>query len=340
MATHTSKAKFSLAACRRRLVFITALWATLAGLVARGWAFAPISSAQASNRDSAQAASLSFDVASVRENKSGFSAPSDQPHSNFPIGSDDSYYQTGGEFSATNLPLDSYIIFAYKITNNNRDALIASLPGWALNDGFNIQARTDVKDVTKDQMRLMMQSLLADRFKLVVHHEKRDVPVFAAVLEQPGKLGPQLRKHSPEGPCPRPNPAQQPMSSAGAPPAPATDAAGFPAVCGGFANYLRPTAPYHRRFGGGNLSLSAIVGGLSGPGHLGRPVVDQTGLAGGYDFFIDYLPDPPPDKEPPADASGPNFVEALKTQLGIKLLRQRSTIDFVIVDHVERPSPN
>lgn len=283
---------------------------------------------------------LAFDVASIRENRSGFSASGDKPHSNFPIGSDDSYAPTGGEFSATNLPLISYIIFAYKITTNNRDALIASVPDWVLNDGYNIEARTDIEDVTKDQMRLMMQSLLADRFKLAVHHEQRDVPVFAAILELPGKLGPQLRKHSPDAPCSQPISAPQSGTSAGTTSSPTTDPAGFPVVCGGFANYMRPIAPYHRRFGGGNVSMATIVGSFSGLGKLRRPVVDQTGLTGGYDFFLDYLPDPPPGKELPADASGPDFVGALRVELGIRLVHQRSTIDFVIVDHIERPSAN
>jgi uncharacterized protein (TIGR03435 family) len=103
---------------------------------------------------------------------------------------------------------------------------------------------------------------------------------------------------------------------------------------------MRPSATYHRRFGGGNLSIATIASSFSGLGQLGRPVVDQTGLTGGYDFSLDYLPDPPPGKELPADASGLNFVEALRTQLGIKLIHQRSTIDFVIVNHIERPSAN
>jgi uncharacterized protein (TIGR03435 family) len=103
---------------------------------------------------------------------------------------------------------------------------------------------------------------------------------------------------------------------------------------------MRPSAPYHRRFGGGNVGLGTIVGGFPGVGNLGRPVVDQTGLTGGYDFFLDFLPDPPLGKELPADASGPRFVDAVKLQLGIKLLRQKSNIDFVIVDHIGKPSPN
>lgn len=320
-----------------RIAVAIALASAFSGVfVAPAWSLARSSPPGLSNDQH-----LSFDIASIRQNKSGLSATgSDKARVNFPIGSDDSYYPTGGVFSATNLPLISYIIFAYKITTNNREALIASVPDWVLTDGYNIDARTDDKDVTKDQMRQMMQALLADRFKLAAHHEQREVPVFAAVLAQPGKLGPQLRKHPSNAQCPAQGPTPQSASPGGKPSAPATDSAGFPVVCGGFANYLPSGAPYHRRFGGGNQSLATIVGGFAGPGDLGRPVVDRTGLIGGYDFFLDYLPDPPPGKELPADASGPNFTEAVRTQLGIKFVRQTAAIDFVIVDHVERPSPN
>jgi uncharacterized protein (TIGR03435 family) len=186
----------------------------------------------------------------------------------------------------------------------------------------------------------MMQSLLADRFKLSAHHEEREVPVYAAVLEQPRKLGPQLRKHSTEDACPQPGAVQQPTSDAGQSPGPEVDSAGFPVVCNGFANHMRPSASYHRRFGGGNVSVATIVSSFSALAQFGRPVVDWTGLNGGYDFFLDYLPDPPPGKELPPDALGPAFVDAVKSQLGIKLVREKASIDFVIVDHVERPSAN
>ena len=82
-----------------------------------------------------QAAKLAFDVASVRENLSGVSAEGiNRPHVNFPIGSDNAFYDTGGVFSATNLPLISYLIFAYKITNNNRQTLVESSPAWVLSE--------------------------------------------------------------------------------------------------------------------------------------------------------------------------------------------------------------
>jgi uncharacterized protein (TIGR03435 family) len=277
---------------------------------------------------------LEFDVASIRQNKSGpGDAGGDKPHVNFPIGSDDSY-APGGIFSATNLPLISYIIFAYKITTNNRAALLASVPDWVSTDGFNIEARTDNHEVTKDQMRLMMQSLLSQRFKLVAHHETRQVPVFAAILAKPGTLGPQLRQHPAGAPCSTTNASNTKSST------PPTDSAGFPTLCGGFANYIHPAIPSHRRVGGGNVTLATIVSSFTGLGNLGRPVVDKTELTGGYDFVLEYLPEPPPGQELPPDSLGPTFQQALKEQLGLKLVAQKAPIDFVIVDHVERPSEN
>jgi uncharacterized protein (TIGR03435 family) len=301
------------------------------------WLIAQAATKQASATPPGNAsAALQFDVASIRQNRSGPSASGgDKPRSNFPIGSDDSFTQTGGIFSATNLPVISYLIFAYKITTSNRDALIASVPDWVETDSFDIEARTDNHDVTKDQMRLMMQTLLADRYKLVAHREVRQVPVYAAVLAQPGTPGPQLRPHPADSVCPAPTPP----AAAAKPPAPATDDKGFPAVCG-FANYIHPTAPHLRRVGGGNVTLAAVVSSFTGLGRLGRPTIDKTDLAGTYDFVIEYLPEPPPGQQPSPDVSGPTFEEALRKQLGLKLVSQQAPIEFVIVDHIERPSPN
>jgi uncharacterized protein (TIGR03435 family) len=66
------------------------------------------------------------------------------------------------------------------------------LPEWVTSERFDIQAKTDKKDATKDEVRLMMRALLAERFKLVVHDETHQVPVFALMLAKPGKIGPEL----------------------------------------------------------------------------------------------------------------------------------------------------
>ena len=131
----------------------------------------------------------SFEVASVKLNKSA-----DQGYSNFPLGPGDVYSSNGGRFTARDLPFVSYLFFAYKITGDQSEAVVSQLPGWATMDRFDIEAKTDgdpAKD-TKDQMRLMVQSLLAERFGLVARYETKQVPVFALTLAKPGKTGPQL----------------------------------------------------------------------------------------------------------------------------------------------------
>ena len=166
--------------------------------------FLTTSSLEAQTAVPPQETRLSFDVASVRQNLAGEDAQgANSPHVNFPIGSDDAYYDTGGVFSATNLPLISFLIFAFKITNNNRQVLLDSVPDWVSTDHYNIEARTDLRYASKDQIRLMMQSLLRDRFNLTVHRETRTVKVYAAVLNVPDKLGPQLRVHSNSARCPQ-----------------------------------------------------------------------------------------------------------------------------------------
>jgi uncharacterized protein (TIGR03435 family) len=283
---------------------------------------------------------LSFDVVSVRQNLAGEDAQgANSPHVNFPIGSDDAYYDTGGVFSATNLPLISYLIFAFKITNNNRQVLLDSVPDWVNTDHYNIEARTDLRNASKDQMRLMMQSLLRDRFNLTVHRETRTVKVYAAVLNVPDKLGPKLRVHSNSTQCPQEIPNPSPISAQTKPQF-SFDPLGFPEVCGRFINAIPSKVPHHRQFGGGRLPMLTIVASFSGVGKLDRPVIDHTGLSGQFDFVLDFLPDPPPGQQTQPDAEGPDFVGAIKSQLGLKLVADKEPIEFVLVDRIEKPTPN
>ena len=135
----------------------------------------------------AQSAALSFDVASVKANKSDA-----QPNSNFPLGPGDVYSPNGGYFSATNFPLVTYIVFAYKIAGNQMQTLVPQLPGWVTTEKFDIQARVQ-GNPGKDEMRMMMRTLLAERFKLAVRMETRQAPVLAWVLLKPGTNGPGVR---------------------------------------------------------------------------------------------------------------------------------------------------
>src|SRR6202521_6151507 len=141
---------------------------------------------------------MAFETATVRQDTT---APPEASSANFPLGPGDVYSRNGGLFSAYGFLLATYIEFAYKITPNQEEFLLSQLPKWVTTERFDIEARAE-ENPTKDQMRLMMQALLADRFRLAAHYETRQVPVFALILDRPGELGPQLQKHADESPCP------------------------------------------------------------------------------------------------------------------------------------------
>ena len=109
---------------------------------------------------------------------------------------------------------------------------------------------------------------------------------------------------------------------------------------------MPPTAPGRVRWGARNVTIGLIANALADWGRLDRPVLDQTELAGTFDFTHEWTPefDRPfsPDGGPVtlSVSSGPTFLEALRQQLGLKLQPQKSTIEVLIADHVERPSDN
>ncbi len=131
-----------------------------------------------------------FETASVRP-----SLPDSRRRDNIDLGPMDSFSIAGGLFS-TNVSLDSYIIFAYKIADASQyQSLGAQLPKWARPPAkFDVEARVEGTP-TKDQLRLMMQALLKDRFALSMHREMKQLPVYALVLTDSGHPGSQLKPH-------------------------------------------------------------------------------------------------------------------------------------------------
>jgi bla regulator protein blaR1 len=267
---------------------------------------------------------LSFAVASIRPSKPGTFRPP-----NFELGPGDSYHPTGGELLA-DFPLEIYIQFAYSLwlTPEQRDALFANFPNWTKTDSFTINARGPV-DSTKDQMRLMMQSLLADRFELKIHYEIRETPVLVMTLVRPGKLGPKLHPHSEGPPCDKVIPAREPE----------TVPSVFPLNCEEVGTFFDGKHP--AMLGARDTTLDSIAQALPSFGDLGRPIVNRTGLIGRYDFTLAWAYNPggtlPPDSGP---LQAPNFLEALKEQLGMKLEPAKLPLQVLVVDHVERPSEN
>lgn len=296
---------------------------------------APPGQTPAPKSPAAVASKLEFDVTSVKLNKTG-----DPPNSNVGLGIGDLYSPTGGYFSATSIHLIDYIVFAYKVVHSQVQYLVPQLPGWAANERFDIQARVE-GNPTKDEMRLMMQSLLADRFKFTIHHETREVPVFALVLSKPGTLGPQLRRHPESSPCTSEPVPRSPSDSKSGPP---TVAGGFPVLCGGISG-LPPTVPGRVRVGSRNLTMGFISSSNILMGNLDRPVLDRTGLSGTFDFILEWTPERREPASPGVDSQpdlpvGPTFQQALREQLGLKLDAQKGPIDIIVVDRLEHPSEN
>jgi uncharacterized protein (TIGR03435 family) len=270
---------------------------------------------------------MEFDVASVKLSK-----PGDEGYrENFALTLGPNMRPIGNLMSV-NVPLRVLIGFAFKISGGQTRLLMPGLPSWVDSEWFDIEARA-AGNPTKDQFRLMMQSLLAERFKLATHRETRQVPIFAMVLAQPGKTGPQLTQHTDDSMC-----VDTSLDSL------RTPNAGLPPFACGFIIFpgLLPSVPGRMKGGGRALSMDYIAAFLSGFQGLDRPVVNRTGLTGLFDFWIELVPQSnaamPSDEEP--DPGGPTVLEALHEQLGLKLEPTTGPVGVLVVDHIEEPSPN
>jgi uncharacterized protein (TIGR03435 family) len=268
---------------------------------------------------------MSFEVASVRPSK-----PGSFTLGNVGMNGEDDFRPTEGLFKA-DLTLETYIKFAYKLllTQDQTDAMLAHLPKWMSNERFSINARAP-GDPTKDQYRLMMQSLLADRFGLKVHFEPREEPVLALTLVQGEKLGPKIHPHADGPAC---DASDQSTEQ-------------HPFTCGKFNLIREPDNKFLWGARDARLAVLAFELSILPPRNLGRPVVDQTGLRGTFDFTLEWTAIPRTDAVAPSDAQGDlsfqgsTLEEALKEQLGMKLKSVRVPVRTLVVDNVELPAAN
>jgi uncharacterized protein (TIGR03435 family) len=191
-------------------------------------------------------------------------------------------------------------------------------------DRFEVTA-TMAPGTTKDQFRLMLQNLLAERFKLAVHKEMREIPIYALTV---AKGGPKLKKaaadpddNEPEKDDPHPGAARIKK-----------DGDGFPILPKGVTMAITGN---RARVAGPKQSIAWLVDQLSGQAQ--RPVVDQTGLTGEYELTLSWAPNPnAPDAE-----SLPDLFTAVQQQLGLKLESKKGPVEALILDHAEKmPSGN
>ena len=238
------------------------------------------------------------------------------------------------------------MILAYDLHNLSQASdVIVGMPSWAGSETFDIQAEAP-GNPTVEQKRLMLQSLLADHFKMVVHHETRESPIYALILANGEKLGPQLRPHAADTDCNASPNASRPANDDSSAAIALQDLQRFPCgrVAGGF---LSPGDHIQVWSGGRNVSMDTIANGIGGMEYIDHPVVNRTGLAGNFDFTVEWDSrtatedfSAGPARGAQSEPVGDSLLEAMRDQLGLKLDLEKGPVDFIVIDHVERPAPN
>ena len=250
-------------------------------------------------------APLTFDVASIKPNNSGEARQGVR------------FYPPSDRVIVTNMTLRRLIQDAYQLQNDE----VAGGPGWIDSDHFDIVANGDGSHSPQEKW-LMIRALILERFKLVVHKETRELPIYALVTSKgDGTLGPKLRRSDTDCAPPR------------TPPPPGPPDRNRPNQCG--ALYSAPGSVNFR----GVLMEDLARFGLSS--RVGRTVVNRTGLAGRYDLDLEFSPTGPlqasPDAADAGGATGPSVFTALQEQLGLKLQAEKGPIDVLVVDRAEHP---
>jgi uncharacterized protein (TIGR03435 family) len=274
-------------------------------------------------------AAPAFEVASIKPNNSGDGRVMMQ---NQP-----------GRFSATNTTLRMLIRNAYQL----QDFQISGGPSWLTSDHFDIVAK--IPDSFRDlppasplsgpgPLQLMIRSLLAERFKLVVHTETKEQTIYGLVMARSdGRFGPQLKKS--ETDCAAMMAAARGRGPAMPPPGPPQPGDKMP--CG-----IR-IGPGNMVVGGATLAQFANTLGM----FVGRIVQDRTGLTGNYDINLMWTPDQMPPRAPGApadqpirvngidiDPNGPSIFTAVQEQLGLKLESTKGPVDVLVIDSADKPT--
>ena len=197
-------------------------------------------------------------------------------------------------------------------------------PDWLDMERYDIVANIPA-GATKEQFNLMLGNLLRDRFALRFHLEPKVRSVFALRV---GKNGLKIKPAAP-----RTDSAASPSGSM------ERDARGCPIVAANYQGMVGWPSPGQQCWTARDVPLTNLARLLERP--AGRPIVDETGLTAGYDFQIYFEPIPPRASQTAADvSSAPSVFVAVEEQLGLKLESAKTTRDFIIIDHVERPSEN
>lgn len=249
---------------------------------------------------SATAIAQQFDVVSIKPNSTGPNITETPP-------------VKGGRLNFTRASLQTMIGIAYKV----KALQIAGGPAWLGTDRYDVAATTTELSPSDDRYRFMLQNMLRERFGLSVHRENRDTTIYALLA---GKSGLKMTQTATGG-C-----------------VPLDDA--------------HPTAAPGTRCGSATIGPNRLVAtGMTTTGLadvltniVGRPVVDKTGISGTYDIRLEFTRESTVFNAPPetanADAAGASIFTALQEQLGLRLESQKGPVEFLVIDHAEKPSQN
>jgi uncharacterized protein (TIGR03435 family) len=230
----------------------------------------------------------------------------------------------GGRLTATNVTAKALIQWAYSI----REFQLSGVPGWAESERFDVTAKSDGSpryDFLKPELETMFQSVLAERFKLTVHRDSKELPIYSLIV---AKNGPKIHAVD-EGDCPEVPTPQNPCRSL---------------RTNQFGQMTGEKAPMG--------ALAVILTNF-----MGRIVVDKTGLKGSYSYVLNWTrylqqaqseggPSPTgvdrPISQTPFDPASvqPAISTALEEQLGLKLESGKGPVETIVIDHLERPSQN
>ena len=206
----------------------------------------------------------------------------------------------GDRLTASNVPLKLLVVYAYRAGDGSSflNSQLLGGPDWLDKERFDVEAKAAVQPRTSDDFRPMVQALMAERFKLVVHRETRDLPVFALVV---GKNGAKLKNSDPDAPE------------------------------GGSVRSSADGLHMETKKG----SMAALARQLSSS--AGRPVIDKTGLAGTYEYTLNWFP---VTQIPAPESKVPSLFIAVQEQLGLRLDSTTAPQEVLVIDSVSKPSEN
>jgi uncharacterized protein (TIGR03435 family) len=244
-----------------------------------------------------------FDVASITRNTSGR-----------PGGS--SGVQPGGRYVVTNMTTLPLVQTAYNVERFQ----VVGAPGWLDSERYDVTAVSE-GGFRGGRLQPLLQSLLAERFRLVAHKETRILPAYALVRSRAnGEFGPRLKPWTID--CAA-------LRAAGKMPPPPQTLAEL--------SSLRPcvSSAGAGMFVGGGVPVIQLVNVLRST--LNTPVIDETRLEGDFEIALRWNPDL---LAPQADPSIPSLFTALQEQLGLKLEGRQQPVEVVVIDRIERPTEN